>query len=69
MNISGEGDYVRSKIANGRRWIHHNYKTPSGLMEQHFDSPEECFVDEWILKWHVDDWNEYSKEEEEDELA
>jgi len=72
MNISGEGDFVRDHIRSPM--VEDGYitmnKTPSGLVwEQHFDSPEECFVDEWILDWHVSNWNEHSKEEGEGELT
>ena len=53
MNISGEGDYVRDHIRSPMVEDGYitMYKTPSGLIwEQLFDSPEECFEDEWILK-------------------
>ena len=71
-NISGEGDFVRDHIRSPM--VEDGYitmnKTPTGLVwEQHFDSPEECFVDEWILDWHVSNWNEHSKENGEGELT
>ena len=72
MNISGEGDYVRNHIRSPMVEDGYitMYKTPSGFIwEQHFDSPEECFVSEWILDWHVENWNKYSKEDGEEELT